>query len=57
MTEKFKPPLEDLPPLADLMAIADVAEEDIQAAADKWRKNPPSQEFRNLLNAEENGTT
>ena len=52
MTEKFQPPPEGLPPLADLMAIADVTEEDIQAAADKWVENPPDPDFQNILDAE-----
>lgn len=58
MTEVFQPPHEDLPPLADLMDLADTTEEDVRAAADKWIENPPDEEFRNLLNAEEeNGNT
>lgn len=53
MSEPFQPPHEDLPPLADLMEIADVTEEDAQAAADKWRENPPDPNFQNILDAED----
>ena len=53
MTDKFQPPPEQLPPLADLMAIADVTEEDVAAAAQKWRENPPDENFTSILDAEE----
>lgn len=53
MSEPFQPPHEDLPPLADLMELASVTQEDVQAAADKWLENPPDEEFRNVLNAED----
>lgn len=53
MAEPFQPPHEGLPPLADLMDLALVTEEDVQAAADKWHDYPPDEEFRNVLNAEE----
>lgn len=54
MSEPFDPPHEDLPPLADLMALADITEDDVRDAADKWRENPPVQEFRDLLKAQSN---
>lgn len=52
MSEPFQPPKEDLPPVADLMAIADVTEEDIQAAASLWARNPPDENFKLILEAD-----
>lgn len=53
MPELFQPPHEDLPPISDLMAIADVTEDDVRDAADKWRENPPDEGFSLILEAEE----
>lgn len=53
MFDPLMPPPEDLPPLADLMEIADVTEDDIQAAADKWEENPPDENFKLVLRAED----
>ena len=49
MSEKFQPPPSNLPPLADLMDIADVSEEDVQNAVDKWVESPPDDEFKLLI--------
>lgn len=54
MTDKFQPPPEQLPPLADLIALADVTEEDAEAAAQKWKENPPGDEdFKLILEAKD----
>jgi hypothetical protein len=35
-----------------LAAIATVTDDDVEAAAQAWRENPPDDEFVNLLDAE-----
>lgn len=53
MAEPFTPDAEELPPITDLEELSQVTEDDIEAAAQKWRDNPPSEEYTNILDAEE----
>lgn len=53
MAEPFIPDAEELPPITDLESLSQVTEDDVTAAAQKWRGNPPDEEYINILDAEE----
>jgi hypothetical protein len=49
--EPFIPRPEVLPSVNELLALADVSREDVEAAAQVWRENPPDSDFRSILDA------
>ena len=49
---KFKPDPDTLDPPNHLFELAKVKAEDVAAAAADWKKDPPDDEFANLLEAE-----
>jgi|GEM_PF-7122586 len=52
MTDKFNPEDKSLQPVARLLERAEVTADDIQKAIDDWKKKPPDDEFKNLLEPE-----
>ena len=54
MTDKFNPEDKNLQPIARLLERAEVTADDIQKAIDDWKKKPPDEEFKNLLEPEIN---
>lgn len=52
MSEPFIPEPGELIPLEELLALAEVTEDDVSAAVEKWKDNPPDPEFENILEAE-----
>ena len=52
MTDKFNPEDKSLQPIARLLERAEVTADDIQKAIDDWKKKPPDDEFKNLLEPE-----
>ena len=54
MADKFNPEDKNLQPVARLLERAEVTADDIQKAIDDWKKKPPDEEFKNLLEPEIN---
>ncbi|BBG57863.1 hypothetical protein [uncultured phage] len=54
MTDKFNPEDKSLQPIGRLLERAEVTADDIQKAIDDWKKKPPDDEFKNLLEPEIN---
>ena len=54
MTDKFNPEDKNLQPVARLLERSEVTTDDIQKAIDDWKKKPPDDEFKNLLEPEIN---
>ncbi len=52
MTDKFNPEDKNLQPISQLLERAKVTANDIQKAIDDWKKKPPDDEFKNLLEPE-----
>ena len=49
MADKFNPEDKNLQPIGQLLERAEVTANDIQKAIDDWKKKPPDDEFKNLL--------
>ena len=54
MTDKFNPEDKNLQTIARLLERAEVTADDVQKAIDDWKKKPPDNEFKNLLEPEIN---
>ena len=52
MADKFNPEDKNLQPIGQLLGRAEVTADDIQKAIDDWKKKPPDDEFKNLLEPE-----
>ena len=52
MTDKFNSEDKNLQPIGQLLGRAEVTADDIQKAIDDWKKKPPGDEFKNLLEPE-----
>ena len=52
MTDKFNLEDKNLQPIGQLLERAKVTSDDIQKAIDDWKKKPPDDEFKNLLEPE-----